>query len=234
MIISINQPAYLPWLGYYHRIALSDAFVFLDHVQFEKNSFINRNKIRIIDGSTWLSIPVKTSGRFGNLAISNVEILNNGWQKKHLAGIRMNYAKAPFFDFYFPEIEKLLQQEYILLAPFLFDMNTLFLKWLGIQTKVIRSSDLELQEKKSDLILEICRKLEAKTYFSGKMGINYLELPKFESSGILVKFQDYKHPVYTQRFPGFEPYMGVLDLLMNHGDQSLPIILAQKSVDYGT
>ena len=69
---------------------------------------------------------------------------------------------------------------------------------------------------------------------SGKMGINYLELPKFESSGILVKFQDYKHPVYTQRFPGFEPYMGVLDLLMNHGDQSLPIILAQKSVDYGT
>jgi len=74
LIVSINQPAYLPWLGYFNRVANSDLHVVLDHVQYEKNSFTNRNKIRTAQGFSWLTLPLKTKGKFGNLAINTVEI----------------------------------------------------------------------------------------------------------------------------------------------------------------
>ena len=199
----------MPWLGYYHRMAQSDKFVFLDHVQFEKNSFINRNKIRVSNGSAWLTIPVKTSG----------------WRKKHLDSIRMNYARTPWFEIYYPELELVFKENGVYMSPFLFQMNTLFMKWLGIGTEVIKSSDLDLQGSKSDLVLEICQKLNAKRYFSGKLGADYLNLPSFINEGIEVVFQDYNHPIYTQKYPDFEPYMSVIDLIMNHGRDSLNIIL---------
>jgi hypothetical protein len=225
LTISINQPAYIPWLGYYHRMAQSDKFVFLDHVQFEKNSFINRNKIRVSNGSAWLTIPVKTSGKYGDLAINKLEVIDNGWRKKHLDSIRMNYARTPGFDLYYPQIELVFKESTLLIAPFLFRMNELFMKLLGIETTVIKSSELDLQGSKSDLILEICLKLNAKKYFSGKLGKDYLDLQIFEDKGIEVVFQDYVHPIYTQKYPDFEPYMSVIDLIMNHGSNSLNIIL---------
>lgn len=225
MTISINQPAYLPWLGYYHRMAQSDKFVFLDHVQFEKNSFINRNKIRVNNGSTWLTIPVKTSGQFGNLAINKLEVIDNGWRKKHLDSIRMNYARTPGFEKYYPELELVLKENGSHLSPLLYQMNSLFMKWLGIKTDVIKSSDLDLQGTKSDLVLEICQKLNAERYFSGKLGADYLNLQTFKNEGVEVVFQDYNHPTYKQKYPDFEPYMSVIDLIMNHGSDSLNIIL---------
>jgi len=99
MIVTIMQPAYLPWLGYFDRIARSDLYVVLDHVQFEKNSFTNRNKLRTSAGWTWLSVPVKTGRRFGRLAIDKLETSpGSNWRRKHWDTIRFNYAKAPFFD----------------------------------------------------------------------------------------------------------------------------------------
>ena len=98
MIVSINQPAYLPWLGYFHRIAISDVHVVLDHVQFEKNSYCNRNKIRVGNDACWLTVPVQTKGKFGELPISDLQIAENlSWQRKHWEGLRMNYASAPHF-----------------------------------------------------------------------------------------------------------------------------------------
>ena len=82
MIVSINQPAYLPWLGYFHRIAVSDLHVVLDHVQFEKNSFTNRNKVRTASGTPWLTVPVRSKGRFGDLAINEVDIADGRWTAK--------------------------------------------------------------------------------------------------------------------------------------------------------
>lgn len=225
MILSINQPAYLPWLGYYQRIALSDIFVLLDHVQFEKNSFINRNKIRTAQGWCWLTIPLKTKGKFGELNIDSIEIQTGNWNKKHLESIRMNYSKAVYFSKYFPELEEIYNREWTLLDPLLVEMNVLFMKWLGIKTKVIRSSEMGILSNKSDLVLDICREIKAEVYFSGALGKDYLEQESFAKEGIKIIFQNYKHPIYSQRFPSFEPYMTVLDLIMNHGDSSLGILM---------
>jgi hypothetical protein len=225
MVVSINQPAYLPWLGYYHRIALSDVFVLLNHVQFEKNSFTNRNKIRTAQGWCWLTIPLKTSGKFGELNIDSIQIEESNWTKKHLETIRMNYSKCTYFNEYFPQLSELYQQKWTYLSPMLEEMNQMFLGWLGIKTRILKSSDLGIESKKSDLVLDICKFCKADTYFSGSLGRNYLNQADFRSAGIEVVFQEYHHPVYSQRYPGFESYMGIVDLLMNHGKDSLNILM---------
>ncbi|MFH0823907.1 MAG: WbqC family protein, partial [Pseudomonadota bacterium] len=99
MIVSINQPAYLPWLGYFHRIARSDLHIVLDHVQFEKHGFIHRNRVKSAMGWCWLTVPVRTGGRFGNISIKTAEIDNTrDWARKHRMTLEQSYGNAPYFN----------------------------------------------------------------------------------------------------------------------------------------
>ncbi len=221
MIVSINQPAYLPWLGYFHRIAISDVHVILDHVQFEKNSFTNRNKIRTKDGSVMLTVPLKTKGLFGSLAINTIEIADNIWQLKHWKTIQGSYAKAKYFRHYETILNDLYSKKYDKLIDLIIPMNEWLMKELTITTKIIRSSELNIEGTKSDLVLNICRKLNAATYLSGPIGRDYLDMNSFNNANINVVFHDYIHPQYSQVYPRFEPYMTVLDLLLNHGTESI-------------
>ena len=173
--ISIHQPAYLPWLGYFHKIMLSDVFVYLDTVQYEKNSFINRNKIKGAKDSIWLTVPVKLKGHT-QTTIKAVEIDNTQkWKQKHLKSIKINYSKAPFFKKYFPEIEALVNKKWDRLTDLTRDMLVFFLGILNIDTEIINSEDLLLETKKANLVLEICKKLNADIYISGVLGKNYLD-----------------------------------------------------------
>jgi len=229
MILSINQPAYLPWLGYFHRIAVSDVHVILDNVQFEKNSFTNRNKIRRKDGWTWLTIPVKTKGKFGELPICELEIANETpWAKKHWDGIRFSYAKTPFFKEYESFLSDVYSRSWSHLKDIMETMNARFLKMLGIQTKILKASDLKPEGKKDDLILNLCVSLGAKVYISGPLGRNYLHEEKFMERGIRIVYHDYRHPVYPTLHQVFEPNMAVIDLLFNVGSESFHILSANQ------
>src|SRR5207249_4338568 len=135
MIVSINQPAYLPWLGYFHRIAVSDAHVVLDHVQFEKNSFTNRNKVRTREGWCWLTVPVKTAGKFGALPINEVRIANeNLWASKHWATLMLNYSKAPFFNQHAEFFEDIYTRRWEKLADLAREITEYMLNAFGIHT----------------------------------------------------------------------------------------------------
>lgn len=225
MIVAINQPAYLPWLGYFDRIDYVDKYIVLDHVQFEKNSFANRNKILSNNGSIWLTVPVQSKGRFGDLAINTILTDNKTkWAKKHLTSIQQNYSKSPFFEKYFRELEKIYTQNWHKLIDITETLNQFFLASLHIKTEILYSSSLQIQSTKSDLVLDLCEKVGATTYISGKLGRDYLEMDKFQAKNIKVLFQEYQHPKYPQRFEGFEPYMSILDLLFNCGDESIEII----------
>lgn len=231
MIVSINQPAYLPWLGYFHRIAISDLHIVLDHVQYEKNSFINRNKIRTSNGWGWLTVPLKTRGRFGDLAIAQVEIANKQrWSEKHWNSIRMNYSKANYFREHADFFEGIFSRSWELLNPLLREITTYLLDAFGISTKILFSSEIGASCRKSDLVLELCRKVGATSYLSGSLGRNYLDEAAFEKAGIAVYYQDYEHPTYTQLYPGFERYMGAIDLLFNCGPESLGIIMQGQAL----
>jgi hypothetical protein len=228
VIVSINQPAYLPWLGYFHRVQASDVHVVLDHVQFEKNSFVNRNKVRIPTGWTWLTVPVLTAGRFGALPIREVEIDDRtGWRRKHARTLAQHYGRAPFFDHHAAFFESLYSRSWQLLNELCDETMRYLSDALGITTTVVRSSELSARGVKDELVLGICRELGAQTYLSGPLGRNYIREELFEEAGIRLAYQDYRHPEYPQlHAPPFEPYMAIVDLLFNCGPSSLEVIMS--------
>lgn len=226
MIVSINQPAYLPWLGYFHRIAVADAHIVLDHVQFEKNSFTNRNKIRTRDGWSWLTVPVKTAGKFGNLPIHEIEIANEKkWALKHWESLRLNYANAAFFSAHSAFFESVYARQWERLMDLMQETTACLLDAFSIKTKLYFSSQMDVSGKKDELVLNLCRELGATVYLSGPLGRNYLREELFRDAGITVRYDDYHHPTYRQVHAGFEPFMAAPDLLFNAGPASLETIL---------
>jgi len=224
MIISVHQPAYLPWLGYFEKISRSDVFVFLDTVQFEKNSYINRNKIKTPQGWQWLTIPVKVKGHTDS-TLEDTEIDDTQpWRAKHLKSIEMNYRKAPFFSECFPKIERLLSLPTGNLAELCWQQLSFWIGEFGINTTMIRASQLNIDSCKSELVLDICKYFSVDHYLSGAMGRGYLVENDFSSAGIAVEYQNFIHPAYPQRWGDFEPYMAIVDYLMNCGSGKLPFL----------
>lgn len=221
MIMSAHQPAYLPWLGYLDKIKRSDIFIFLDTVQYEKNSYTNRNKIKTANGPLWLSIPVIKTDHFNKIMSEMPLDIRKKWQKKHLHSIYMSYKKAPRFDEIYPMLQELYAREYDNIVDVTWDHLHFWLKILGINTKIIKSSELDISSKKSDFVLDLCKAVDADHYISGAMGKDYLEVEKFRDEGVEVEFQDYQHPEYPQLYGEFIPNMGVIDFAMNAQDYSI-------------
>ena len=226
MIVSIAQPAYLPWLGYFDRIVKSDLHIVLDHVQYEKRGMTNRNKLRTREGWMWVSVPIRTKGRFdGGLAINRLEIEDdNRWARKHWQAIQYNYAKTPNYGGHSEFFERLYAERWPLLAPIAAATTAYLLECLNIRTQIAYSSNLAPRATKADLIIELCRKVGASVYISGPLGRDYLEQEMFEAANIELLYHDYQHPVYRQAFEGFEPYMSAVDLIFNHGAESMEIL----------
>ena len=220
--ISIHQPVYLPWLGFFKKVESCDVFVFLDDVQYEKNGYQNRNKIRTKEGEMWLTVPVKAKS---HTLLKDVKIEKlSKWKIKHLKSIEINYSKTNYFEKYWNDFEKIFQLEY----DNLIEINTKIIKFimknLDINTKIIFSSDLNISESGSERILKICKELKADTYLSGVGGKDYLKLNEFEDQSINVQFQNFHHPVYTQAYEKFIPNMASIDLLFNEGENSKKIL----------
>jgi hypothetical protein len=215
MILSVHQPTYLPWLGYFDKLIRSDVFVFLDTVQFEKNGFINRNRIKTPNGPIWLTVPVKSKGHTSS-TLQETEIDNRqGWKEKHLKSIRLNYGKAPRFKYGYPKLEALYGEEHFLLADLCFRHLEFWLNEMQVEKKIIRSSSLPVEGKKSDLIFNLCSHWGADCYISGALGRNYLDEEKFMNAGIRVEYQDYRYPVYPQPHGIYMPNLGIVDYWMN-------------------
>lgn len=221
MKVAIHQPAYLPWLGYFDRIQAVDTFVFLDTVQFEKNSFTNRNKLRSDQGSFWLTVPVRAKGHTSS-TLADLEISGPpNWSRKHLSSIYHAYRKAPRFDALYPQLESLYGRTHTHLADLCFEHLEFWLGELGIETRVVRASALPPTRTKSELVLDLCEHLGAERYLSGTLGRDYLDVETFTAAGIEVEFQDYAHPTYPQVHGGeFISHLGVVDLWMNTNDPS--------------
>lgn len=229
MIVSINQPAYMPWLGYFHRINISDTFVFFDSTQFEKNSMVNRNKIKTPQGWAWLSVPVKLKDHFEK-EIREIEIVDQKWREKHWKAIEMNYKKSKYWDDYSPRLKKIYEKEYRNISDPCYDQLTLFLDFLGIKTKIVKSSELgHFDSRKLQLVLDILKELKSTIYVSGALGKDYIDNKEFKKAGINLYYQRYEHPKYNQLWGEFQPYMNIIDLLFNEGSNSINIIM-QKNI----
>lgn len=224
LIISIQQPEYFPWLGFFNKVANVDLVVLLDSVQFKKRYFDNRVRIRNHDGWQWLRIPIKSKGRFGQ-KISEVEIDQSvNWKSENLKALERNYRASPNFKNYFGEIEKLYQTDFSNLSTFNVEAIQLTTGLLGLKKDFLVASGENFDGKGSDLILDICKRLNASIYLSGKFGVDYLKEADFESESIRIIYQNFQHPKYNQLHGDFLPNMSVLDLLFNEGEKSLDVI----------
>lgn len=221
MIITAHQPAYLPWLGYFDKILKSDIYVFMDTVQYEDRSFINRNKIKTSQGTMWLTVPVKSKGYRETNLLSLLIDNSQNWKQKHLNTIYFNYKKAARFEELYPRLEKLYLSNHDLLVDLCYEQLLFWLCEMGVSKKIVRLSELGINSSKSDLILDICKALEAKQYISGALGKNYLEEEAFSREGIEIIYQDYRHPVYPQLWGDFVPNMSILDFWMNTANTDL-------------
>lgn len=225
MKVAIAQPTYLPWIGYFDLISQVDAFVILDSVQFEKQSWQQRNRIKTPAGLQWLTVPVVFRGRFGQL-IHEVEIRDSEFWRNHLRAIELNYRRAPFFKNYFPELSQKLSAAGGRLA----DLNVRLIQWfmsiLEIRTPLFFSTQLNQPGKRTELLANICSHLGASQYISPIGSAAYLlqEIDVLERRSIEVFFHNYEHPRYRQLFPPFIPYASILDLIFNEGERSLEMV----------
>jgi hypothetical protein len=221
MNIAIHQPNFLPWIGYFYKIAKSDIFVLLDDVQYTKNSFINRNLIKSHQGSLWITVPVQHSGKFGQL-INECKIQNKSFISiKIIKTINQNYVKAPYFDYLFSELENILNTDNESLVELNIALIELVCKKLSLKTRLLRSSSLKnIEGESTDRLISICKTLNAKSYIFGFGAMNYQEIDLFVENSIEAKKTSFNHPTYNQLWGDFIPNLSVIDLLFNVGSDA--------------
>ena len=190
--IAIVQSNYIPWRGYFDLIRAVDEFVILDSVQFTKNDWRNRNRIAGRGGLQWLTIPIRTAGRYGQ-RIAEAEVADPHWARRHWRSIEQNYSRARRLRERAPAIEETYRQA--ARETRLSRINRLFLEgacsWLGISTRITSAERYPDHPDRIERLIGICRAGGAERYVSGPRAAAYLDAARFAAAGIAVEFFDY-------------------------------------------
>jgi hypothetical protein len=231
MILSVHQPNFIPWLGYFDKIAASDVFVILDEVQFPRGkSAANRNKIKTVNGVFELVVPI--SHPSGNNRISNyteVYFSNVDWNKKILRTISQNYQKADFFSEIMPFLDNIFSIQNFC------EMNVEFImqvaRRLKLNTSIYKLSELnDICGKNNELIINICQHLDADTYLSGQGAKKYNDNELYQNALIELKYQEFYAIKYKQQFGEFVPNLSIIDVLFNIGFEGVSDLIIKNYV----
>jgi len=219
--VAVLQSNYIPWKGYFDLIAATDTFVIYDQMQYTREDWRNRNMIKTANGPQWLTVPVRQSGRFGQ-RICDTEIDGKMWARKHWKSIENAYRRAPYFEAVAQWLRPIYDDTDV---THLSVLNRLLIEavcaYLGIATRLIDSSELELLGERSERVAHVCAQLGADCYISGPAARSYLDEAHFSNRGITVKWFDYHgYPEYRQLWGAFTHQVSVLDLLFMCGSQS--------------
>lgn len=226
MIISIHQPAYVPWLGYFDKMAKSDVHVFLDDAEYSKNNLFNRNKIKTPQGWMWLTIPVYYKS---NRLICETEIDNHlNWSNKHWMALKTSYGRAKYFKEYSQVLEKFYLTEWRYLSDITISMNKTIASMLGIEAKFVKSSEIKVSGNQSEKLINLCQALGGDVYLSGQGAKAYMDDSLFLAQGIKVVYQEFNHPVYEQLWGEFIPNLSIVDFLFNCGADEFSRIIDKK------
>lgn len=230
MILTAHQVGYLPWLGFFHKLAMADQFCVFDDVQYEKKAWNNRNYIKTQNGPQLLTVPTYSKNHY-DIKLKDTRICyNTHWQRKHIRAIELAYRKAPYFDKYFNTIAQIIDGTH----EYLIELNTSLAMYIaesmGLNSQHWHYASLyEFQGTKSELVLDMCKTLGATIYIFGGEGKNYADELAFRRFGVMPVFQEFQHPVYDQLHGAFAPNMSALDLLFNHGPDSYQILTGEGS-----
>jgi len=219
--VAVLQSNYIPWKGYFDIIHDVELFIFHDDLQYTKNDWRNRNKIRLLNGTDkWLTVPVGTDEK---RLIDQVKIKDFSWQKDHFNNIIMNYKKSPFFYRYREFLEFVyLDKKW----EYLYQLNRFLIeniskKYLGIKTEFSDSREYKTIGAKSEKLLSLLKASDTDIYVSGPAAKNYINEEEYEKNNIKVVWKDYSgYPEYKQLYGEFNHNVSILDLLFNTGDEA--------------
>jgi len=228
MIVSIHQPNYLPYLGYFEKMASSDVFILYDDAEFVKEMFYNRNRIKTPEGALWISIPIIY--RFSDhQKINEVKIDPlKKWNNKHWKTIKQFYSKSKYYHEICELIESIYQKSWEKLSDVNIALILTIKDYLGIKTRIALSSEYNVSGDRSEKLLKLCKNFRATVYLAGSTGKKYLDENLFLDHGINISYQKFEHPKYNQLFGDFLPNMNILDLLFNEGPNSFRILKNDK------
>jgi hypothetical protein len=230
MILAAHQPHYLPWLGYLDKLAKADLFVVMDDLQYEAQNYQNRQRMKLADGTAWLTVPLVHAGqgdRICDKRIDNTGGARHHWQRRTWRTLEVHYGRARWFARYRDELHAVYSQPWISLVELDMKMLELARNWLAIRTPIVRASSLGLAGAKTDRLIDLCKKVGARAYLTGSGGsAGYLDAERMGRAGIGVIWQHFAHPVYPQRYSGagFISHLGFLDLVLNCGPGSRDVL----------
>jgi hypothetical protein len=220
MRCAISQPTFLPWIGWFDLVDQSDVMIILDDVQFSKQSWQQRNRVRTTNGLEFISVPVRTAGRLFQRII-DCKLVDDRFVKKTIGTVQANYASAPFFTETFAELVRILK--FGASTASLLELNCELILWmadkLGVTTSMIRASALAVSGRRGEHVAAICECVGADTYISPPGAEAYLsdDRAAFERRGISISIHVFEHPEYPQCYLPFMPYASALDLIFNTG-----------------
>jgi len=215
--VAVIQSNYIPWKGYFDLIHDVDEFIFYDDVQYTKNDWRNRNKIKVPNGSNWLTIPV---GSDLDRLICEVSPSDTRWQEKHWKTLMQYYSRAPYFKNYRDFFEDFYRARN---WTSLSELNSYLItniarEFLGIPTLFCDSRKFVVHGKRLERLIDLLQLCGADSYISGPAAKEYIVPETFSRAGISLSFKDYSgYPVYPQFHPPFDHCVSILDLLFHVG-----------------
>ena len=219
MIIAVHQPNYLPYPGFFKKMDQCDLFVIYDDAQFNGRDFQHRNRIKTFQGWKWLTVPVEKK----SIPINEIRIKNElnkkdmRWQDVHFSEINRNYKDTQYFHIYKDKIKDIYDQTYTKLIDLNLSLINSLSHAFNIKTKTILSSELGLNSKSTQRLVDIIRVLDGDTYLSGPIGDEYQDIQLFDNNGINVIYQDFTYPTYKQLYGEFILNLSAIDVLFNAG-----------------
>jgi hypothetical protein len=216
MIVSIMQPYFFPYLGYFQLMAASDVFVAYDDVQFIKGGWVHRNRILLNGAPVWMSFPVVTESH--TLQIRQREyIQGRSHRTKLLRRLEGAYRQAPNFEATMNLVEKILTTPERNVAV----LNTYALQEIasaiGLHTRIVTSSSLDKDNvaRGAERVVSICGSVGAKVYLNAIGGVNLYDADFFEKRGLILRFIKPQFPEYGQSSSDFVGALSIIDVMMN-------------------
>lgn len=231
MRVAIMQPTYLPWLGYFNLMAQADRFVFLDDVQFSRQSWQQRNRIIEGDALVWLSVPVQTGGRAGQEIRDVVIAETSPWRRKHLGRIAAAHARAPFGGEVSALVSDVLNRTECSLCALNISLIRAIAGYLGLDTPCVMASDLGVAGGRSERLLAMCRHLGGTRYLSPAGARDYLDADDvFANEGFPVSFQTFRPRPYRFAAPLLAgEFPSILDALAWIGPDATKALIMQET-----
>jgi hypothetical protein len=227
-IVSIHQPNYLPWLGYFHKISYSDVFVFLDDSQYTPKTYTNRCAIPQNGKQNRLSVPVSLER--WDTPIRGVQLDTRTFARKHLEFFRHTYGKCQAYNGIMERLQPVFDGGEVNLANFNIALIREIASYIGLETKFVNLSDLGINTKKNQLLVDVMKSVGGDVFVSGIGAKSYIDGNEqiYLDNGVRLAYQNFEHPIYRTRQREFVKGCSIIDLAFNAGQTSGEILTSQK------